>query len=212
MCRKSEERRSTAAADAATASDSSKQVPGAASPPKSANQAATFGRGLKFRGEITGQGDFFYDGDFEGKIHLDDGTFTVGPNARVNAEIEARQIIVRGEVIGTLKASEGVHISSTAKVTGNMDTRGIVIEDGAELHSKVASPQSAATEAASEVATTEAAREVAGKATPEAVQEIASAEPLVPEKDQEPQAAQSAPPRGKRAAAGASRQSGPQES
>ena len=106
-------------------------------PPASVNQ------GIVIKGEITGRGDFFLDGDFEGKVCLADGAFTVGRNARVEAEIEAREIIIHGEVIGSLKARERVKILSTAKVTGNMDTRGIVIEDGAVLHSKVAVPRSA---------------------------------------------------------------------
>jgi cytoskeletal protein CcmA (bactofilin family) len=44
-------------------------------------------------------------------------------------------------VIGTLKASERVHIWSTGKLTGDMETRGIVIEDGAVLFSTVDTPQ-----------------------------------------------------------------------
>jgi len=68
-------------------------------------------------------------------------------NARVSAEIEAHEVIIRGEVIGTLKA-ERVHIWSTGKLTGDMESRGIVIEDGAVLHSKVAVPQSAVAEVA----------------------------------------------------------------
>jgi cytoskeletal protein CcmA (bactofilin family) len=100
-------------------------------------------RGIKIKGEISGEGDFLIDGEFEGKVHLTDGTFTVGPNASVTAEIEAREIVIRGEMIGTLKARERVHIWSTGKLTGNMETRGIAIEDGAVLHSKVAVPHAA---------------------------------------------------------------------
>jgi cytoskeletal protein CcmA (bactofilin family) len=105
---------------------------------------ATVNRGIIIKGEISGQGDFTLDGVFEGKVRLPDGTFTVGPNAHVTAEIEAREIIVRGEVVGSLRARERVHISSTGRLTGDMDTRGIVIEDGAILHSKVATPRAVA--------------------------------------------------------------------
>ncbi|PYU57236.1 MAG: hypothetical protein DMG55_21075 [Acidobacteria bacterium] len=87
-------------------------------------------------GEISGQGDLYLDGEFEGKIRIADGSFIVGPNAYVTAEIEAREIIIHGEVIGTLKG-ERVQVSSTGRVTGDMETRGIVIEDGAVLRSKV---------------------------------------------------------------------------
>jgi len=110
--------------------------PGYAAPPVSSNAPACVSQGIKIKGEISGQGDLCLDGEFEGKIRIADGSFTVGPNARVTAEIEAREIIIHGEVIGTLKG-ERVQVSSTGRVTGDMETRGIVIEDGAVLRSKV---------------------------------------------------------------------------
>jgi cytoskeletal protein CcmA (bactofilin family) len=113
---------------------------------------AAVSQGIKIKGEIAGHGDLFLDGEFEGKIRLASGTFTVGPNARVSAEIEAPIVIIRGEVIGTLKACESVYIGSTGKLTGDMETSGIVIEDGAVLNSKVAVPQAAVPEvSASEI-------------------------------------------------------------
>jgi cytoskeletal protein CcmA (bactofilin family) len=120
---------------------SSAQHPGTAAPQGPVGTPAAVSRGIKIKGEISGHGNLFLEGEFEGKIVLDSGTFTVGPNARVRAEIEAPEVIIRGEVIGTLKSCERVHIWSTGKLTGDMETRGIVIEDGAVLNSKVVVPQ-----------------------------------------------------------------------
>ena len=120
---------------------SSAQHPGTAAPQDSPNTPPAVGQGIKIRGEISGHGDLFLDGEFEGKICIASGTLTVGPNARVRAEIEAPEIIIRGDVIGTLKASERVHIWSTGKIMGDIETRGIVIDDGAVLRSMVAAPQ-----------------------------------------------------------------------
>lgn len=142
MWRKSEDK-SNSSPVASPSPDPGAQHPGAETTSGSSAAPATVNRGIKITGEISGHGDFFIDGVFEGKVHLSDGTFTVGPNATVTAEIEAREIIVRGEVIGTLKARERVHISNTGRLTGDMDTRGIMIEDGAILHSKVAVPHAA---------------------------------------------------------------------
>lgn len=116
----------------------------AAKPTQASTAPATVNQHIKIKGEISGRGDFVLDGELEGKVCISDGTFTVGPNARVAAEIEARQIVVRGEVVGSLKAHERIQILSTAKVTGDMDARGIAVEDGAELHSKVAIPRGTA--------------------------------------------------------------------
>jgi cytoskeletal protein CcmA (bactofilin family) len=146
MWRKPEHRKS--APDAWSSPDPLAQHPGAAVPSHSSSASATVRQHIKIEGEISGQGDFFVDGEFDGKVCISDGTFTVGPNARVTAEVEARQIIVRGEVVGSLKAHERIQILSTAKVTGDMDARGIAIEDGAVLHSKVATPRAAVSQPA----------------------------------------------------------------
>jgi cytoskeletal protein CcmA (bactofilin family) len=105
------------------------------------NMPPAVSQGIKIKGEISGHGDLFLEGEFEGKIRIASGTLIVGPNARVRAEIEATEIIVRGEVTGTLKASELVQIWSTGKLTGDIETHGIVINDGAVLCGTVAVPQ-----------------------------------------------------------------------
>ena len=192
MWRKSEVSKLKSSPGASSSLDPSSQHPGAAGPSDSSTAPAAVGLGIKIEGKISGQGNLFFDGEFEGSIRLADGTFTVGPNARITAEIEAREIIVRGEVIGSLKASERVHIWSTGKLTGDLDSRGIMIEDGAVLHSKVAVPQpvpqTAACEVASPEASPEALPEASPKAPPEALREA------LHEKDQPPQPSTAEPP------------------
>jgi cytoskeletal protein CcmA (bactofilin family) len=136
MWRKAEENKPQPSTDISPSPVPSPQRPADAVPPVSQNAPACVSQGIRIKGEISGQGNLCLDGTFEGKIHIADGSFTIGPNARVTAEIEAREIIVHGEMIGTLKG-ERVQVSSTGRVTGDMETRGIVIEDGAILRSKV---------------------------------------------------------------------------
>jgi cytoskeletal protein CcmA (bactofilin family) len=131
MWRKPEENKPQSALDALPSIVLSSQRPAAAAPRVSPNAPSCVTQGIKIKGEISGREDLFLDGVFEGKIHITDGSFTVGPKVRVNTEIEAREIIVRGKVIGTLKASERVQVWSTGSVTGDMETRGIVIEEDA---------------------------------------------------------------------------------
>jgi cytoskeletal protein CcmA (bactofilin family) len=147
MWRKPEDSKQTSSRGASPSPVSSAQRAGTPAAQDSSNTPGV-SQGIKIKGEVSGRGNFSVDGEFEGTIHIDSGTFTVGRNARVSAEIEAREVIIRGEVIGTLKNCESVHISSTGKLTGNMETRGIVIEDGAILHSKVAVPHVAVVEPA----------------------------------------------------------------
>jgi cytoskeletal protein CcmA (bactofilin family) len=95
------------------------------------------GSGLKIRGELSGNADLFVDGELQGKIALGDARVTIGPSGRVQADIEARNIVIEGSVQGNLKARESVHLSSTSRVQGSILTPRIGIDDGARLRGKV---------------------------------------------------------------------------
>ena len=92
---------------------------------------------LVIKGEITGREDLFIDGEVHGKIHLDEGRVTIGPNGRVTADVEANEIVVRGRVKGNLHGRERVQIRQTGHAVGDVITQRILVEDGAELHGHV---------------------------------------------------------------------------
>ncbi len=94
-------------------------------------------KSLRIKGQITGTDDLFIDGEVEGRIHLKAGTVTVGPNGRVNADIEAPQITVRGKVKGTLHGSERVWIARSGQANSEVFTRSIVIEEGAIFKGRI---------------------------------------------------------------------------
>ena len=168
MWRKPEESNPQSSPDSSSSAVPSPQSPVAAALPVFPNAPACLGRTITIKGEISGQDDLFLDGTFEGKIHIAEGSFTAGPNARVNAEIDAREIIVRGEVIGALKARERVQVWSTGKVTGPIETRGIVIEDGAVLHAKAEVRQKAVPPQTAPLAAPPRAKEAAASAAAQA--------------------------------------------
>jgi cytoskeletal protein CcmA (bactofilin family) len=105
--------------------------------PTSPNAVACLSQGIRIKGEITGSEDLFIDGNVEGKVTFRNAVLTVGPNASVKADIEAREIVIRGRVEGKLDGTERVQIWSTAKVSGDIRSQRIAIEDGAEFRGKV---------------------------------------------------------------------------
>jgi len=98
---------------------------------------SSLGPGLKIRGELSGSSDLYIDGEAQGKITLADSRVTIGPNGRVQADIEAREIVIEGTVQGNLKARESVRLASSSKVQGSVLTPRIGIDDGAKLRGKV---------------------------------------------------------------------------
>ena len=101
------------------------------------NDTTTIAAGLKISGEISGSSDLYIDGEAQGKVRLPNARVTVGPNGRVQADIEAREIIVEGTLQGNLKAGERLHLGAGSRVQGSVLTPRFAIEDGARLRGKV---------------------------------------------------------------------------
>ncbi len=77
------------------------------------------------------------DGEVQGTIHLSNGRVTVGPHGKIAADVDAREIVVRGKVTGALRGRDRVEIGSTGEVRGDIATLRIAIGEGAQMHSKV---------------------------------------------------------------------------
>jgi len=92
---------------------------------------ATIGKSVVVKGELSGSEDLYVDGEVEGSISLRGQSLTVGPNGRVRANIEARNVIVHGQVDGNLRATDRVDLRKSASLTGDISTARISIEDGA---------------------------------------------------------------------------------
>ena len=127
-------------ASAVPQSSTSMQAPAAAvgsSLPISPRAAACITQGIRIKGEIIGKEDLFVDGTLEGKLDIGNASCTVGPNGKVKADISAREVVVRGHVDGKVDGSERVQVWNTGRVTGEVRTERLAIEDGAVLRGKV---------------------------------------------------------------------------
>lgn len=94
-------------------------------------------QGISVKGELKGEMDLYVDGDVEGKIHMGKSTVTVGPNGRVTADIEAREIFVQGAVQGNLRGSDRVVLGKASRVDGDITAQRVVIEEGASFRGRV---------------------------------------------------------------------------
>ena len=92
---------------------------------------------LTIKGEIRGSDDLYIDGEVQGTIHLSNGRVTIGPHGKISADVDAREIVVRGKVTGALRGRDRVEIGSTGEVRGDIATSRIAIGEGAQMHSKV---------------------------------------------------------------------------
>ena len=99
--------------------------------------SARLGSGLHIKGQLTGTEDLQIDGKVDGPISLNGHQLTVGPNAVLNSEIHAGEVVVYGKVVGNLHARDRVDVKTDGSVIGDISTARISIEDGAHFKGRI---------------------------------------------------------------------------
>jgi len=100
------------------------------------NHGGVLGAGLVFKGEVSGDGDLFIAGSFEGEINVT-GTVRVGDEAEVEANISAAMIVIAGVVRGNVSASTHVEMLASGTLTGTVRSGSLVAAEGASLRGEV---------------------------------------------------------------------------
>jgi cytoskeletal protein CcmA (bactofilin family) len=99
--------------------------------PIASDAAATvITEGSELTGSCSFNGPLIFSGTARGDIQAT-GTLTVGRTGRVEASIRAPIVIVEGEIIGSIIATERIEIRDHAHVVGDLQTAALVIEEGA---------------------------------------------------------------------------------
>ena len=91
------------------------------------------GSSLSINGNVRGNEDLFIDGKIKGSVIIDNHTLTIGPNSRIEADLQAKNIVVQGHVKGNIQASEKVFIQEAAQVFGDIIAADISVMDGAHF-------------------------------------------------------------------------------
>ncbi len=95
------------------------------------------GKSVVIKGELSGSEDLTIEGQVEGKIELRQNVLTIGPNGRIKAEIHAKAVVVQGEVIGNITATDKVDIRDAGSVDGDLSAPRIAIADGAHFRGSI---------------------------------------------------------------------------
>ena len=122
---------------------------------KPAEGSTVIGRSVTIRGELTGNEDLFMDGDIEGTITLPGSRLTIGPNARVLADVHGLDIIVFGAVSGNIHAAGRLELRQSASVIGDIFAGRLSIEESAAVKGRVELKSVDASPAQSKQANTE---------------------------------------------------------
>lgn len=88
------------------------------------------GKGTIFEGTLTVQSGLRIDGTVKGKVSGAD-TISIGEDGKLEADLNAKIIIVGGNVTGNIFAKEKIELQSNSVVTGDLTTKSLVVEEGA---------------------------------------------------------------------------------
>jgi cytoskeletal protein CcmA (bactofilin family) len=95
------------------------------------------GKSVVIKGELSGSEDLTIEGHCEGRIELRENVLTIGPNGKIKAEVFAKAVIVLGEVVGNVTASEKVDIRDNGSVDGDIISPRVAIAEGAHFRGSV---------------------------------------------------------------------------
>jgi len=87
------------------------------------------GKGCKFKGTIEVEGTLRIDSEFEGVVNCPE-TLVVGKTGIVKADINVKNAIIGGKVIGNITASNKIELQSGSHIEGDITTHRLVIDEG----------------------------------------------------------------------------------
>ena len=90
---------------------------------------ALLGEGTEFEGKLSFEGAVRIDGLFTGEIR-GEGMIIVGEKGKVQAEIAAGLVMIRGEVQGNVRAKDRIEAYAPAKICGDLYSPVLVFGEG----------------------------------------------------------------------------------
>ena len=86
---------------------------------------------ISIEGQIRGAEHLVVDGALKGNVELKKHDVTVGLRGRVDSQIRAQNVSIRGRFMGTIKALDKVTVTKDADFLGEIKAKSFAVEDGA---------------------------------------------------------------------------------
>ena len=82
-------------------------------------------------GNIKAKEHLIINGKIKGNIEICDHSLFIGPGGRLEGEVHARTVRIRGHMKGDIIATGNVDITKEANFSGNIKSKSIAVEEGA---------------------------------------------------------------------------------
>lgn len=137
---------------------------------------SVIGKSITVTGEITGSEPLHVEGNVKGSIRLESSYLNIGPDATVQSNVVAREVVVRGSVIGNVNVSERIDVRHGGSLVGDVTAHSVSIEEGAYFKGSIDMRRSEARPKAPNVVTSAPQAVEVASSSPKAVEpELAKA-------------------------------------
>ena len=100
------------------------------------NESTIIGPSILINGKLSGDEDLTVRGRVEGELSLT-RTLIVEPSGIVKANVEVKNAIVSGVVVGNITATESVELTREGRMVGDIRSPRVIIVDGASFRGRV---------------------------------------------------------------------------
>ena len=97
--------------------------------------ATVIANGVRVEGDFSSQGDVLIEGEVHGNVSTS-GMLTVGPAAKLKADVKAEKAVIAGNVEGNLTVASHIDIKSTACILGDLTCETATVESGATMNGR----------------------------------------------------------------------------
>jgi len=94
------------------------------------------GESILISGSLNGDEDLTVRGRVEGTLTLT-RTLVVEPTGTVKAEVQVKNCVIAGVVVGNVTASESVEITKEGRMVGDISSPRVIIVDGASFRGRI---------------------------------------------------------------------------
>jgi cytoskeletal protein CcmA (bactofilin family) len=91
--------------------------------------ASILGTGSHFTGKVEISGNLRIEGEFDGEV-LCRETLEVGKTGVVRANLDVKDAVIAGKVLGNIKASNRIELQGGSHLEGDIVTKRLVIDEG----------------------------------------------------------------------------------
>lgn len=104
-------------------------------------RTSEIGASIVIRGEVFASEDLIIAGRVEGSVEMEGHRLTINKDGALKATVHAREVVVSGGLVGTIRAVERVQLLQTADVHGDVTTPSLLMTDGAGLKGRIEMPK-----------------------------------------------------------------------